>query len=78
MSYIAGMFLMNMEEEVREGLSTRLWWLSIQYRSSEAFSRWEQTTTFFFFLILWKRIISDCRAIKPKVIVLKLEKKCNG
>lgn len=30
MSYIAGMFLMNMEEEVREGLSTLLWRLSIQ------------------------------------------------
>lgn len=50
MSYIAGMFLMNMEEEVREGLSTLLWRLSIQYMGFESFSRWEQKrkVTYFF------------------------------
>ena len=81
MSYIAGMFLMNMEEEVRVGLCTPLFprdkqiehyiGLYTQRRVFSVFSWWEIKESFFFFFILQRIIFQIVKVFKPKVTEIK-------
>ena len=88
MSYIAGMFLMNMDEEVRMGLSTILrlrdegteHYIGLYTQQRDfSVSWWERKKNTWFFLILWRiYFFSNCKVFKPKVTEIEISNVSNG